>query len=66
MISFIDSNGAPGTIDLAKEEEKHIFVFNLMKDIEFKITVKGFIESNFKLKCNVTEEKEESHTIFDS
>lgn len=29
IISYIDSNGDTDTLDLSKEEEKHIFVFNL-------------------------------------
>lgn len=39
VISYEDSNGNKDTIDLSKEEEKHIFVFNLKRDINFNITV---------------------------
>ena len=42
MIEYEDSNGDFERIDLQKQEEKHIFVFNLQQPVIIKVLIEGF------------------------
>jgi hypothetical protein len=42
LIEFEDSNGDFDRLDLQKQEEKHVFVFNLQQPVMLKISVEGF------------------------
>jgi len=42
LIEYEDSNGDYDRVDLQKQEEKHVFVFNLQHQVELKIFIEGF------------------------
>ncbi len=41
-LEFEDSNGLYNSINLDKQEERHIFGFNLQKPIDLRLTIQGF------------------------
>lgn len=67
VVSFIDSNGESDSIDLQKEEEKHIFVFNLQESIKISILVgDNFTSSDLVLECQDAKDHEIKHIMTDN
>mmetsp|Transcript_23179 Transcript_23179/g.22656 ORF Transcript_23179/g.22656 Transcript_23179/m.22656 type:complete len:364 (-) Transcript_23179:642-1733(-) len=64
-IRYTDSNGDSGQLELLKEEEKHIFVFDLQENLVFFLGIENFQESQILLDCTNSKEQEIKHTIFD-
>lgn len=65
QISFTDSNGEKGKYTLYKEEEKHVFAFNLQDNVELNLKVPNFEEYNMELDCADCNNKEFRHTLYD-
>ena len=65
QVEFEDSNGEFDKVDLLKQEEKHIFVFNLQQPLMLKVCIDKFQDATVVLDCSDAKDVEIKATIFD-
>eukprot|EP00347_Sterkiella_histriomuscorum_P000566 403375355 len=66
MVTFEDSNGEYDSFDLLKEEEKHVFVFNLQQPVMIKVLIEGFKEQLVVLDCQTQKDLEIKVQVYDN